>query len=170
MLSPGDCVLADREFLVEEKLTTVGALLRISAFTRGKKQFTGRDVDISTQIAHVCIHVERVIGRFKKFKIMSSVIPISQVDLLNEMMVTVCGLTNLSILKTFIRCSRRDLNVFCMFNLGHVSTGKRLSKYTFFRKELDNFGTDSMFLFFSGFQAHLSLLCSCENCQLSKRR
>ena len=170
ILSPGDCVLADREFLVEEKLATVGAVLRISAFTRGKKQFTGRDVDISTQIAHVCIHVERVIGRFKKFKITSSVIPISQVDLLNEMMVTVCGLTNLSILKTFIRCSRRDLNVFCMFNLGRVSTGKRLSKYTFFSKEPDNFGTDSMFLFFSGFQAHLSLLCSCDNCQLSKRR
>ena len=35
MLSPGDCVLADRGFLVEE-LATVGAVLRISAFTKGK--------------------------------------------------------------------------------------------------------------------------------------
>ena len=96
MLSPGDCVLADRGFLVEEELATVGAVLRIPAFTRGKKQLTARDVDISRQIAHVRIHVERVIGRFKKFKITSSVIPISQVDLLNEIMVTVCGLTNLN--------------------------------------------------------------------------
>ena len=64
MLSPGDCVLADRGFLVEE-LATVGAVLRIPAFTRGKKQLTARDVDISRQIAHVRIHVERVIRRFK---------------------------------------------------------------------------------------------------------
>ena len=92
MLSPGDCVLADRGFLVEE-LATVGAVLRIPAFTRGKKQSTARDVDISRQTAHVRIHVKRVIGRFKKFKITSPVIPISQVDLLNEIMVTLCGLT-----------------------------------------------------------------------------
>ena len=38
----------------------------------------------------------RVNGRFKKFKITPSVIPISQFDLLNEIMVTVCGLTNLN--------------------------------------------------------------------------
>ena len=56
--------------------------------------------------------------------------------------------SKLNILKTFIRCSRRHVNVFCTFNLGRVSTGKRLSKYTFFSKEPDNFGSDSMFLFF----------------------
>ena len=47
MLSPRDCVLADREFLAEEELTTVGAVLRILAFTKGKKQLTAWDVDIS---------------------------------------------------------------------------------------------------------------------------
>ena len=56
--------------------------------------------------------------------------------------------SKLSILKTFIRCSRLDVNVSFTFNLGRVSTGKRLSKYTFFSKELDNFGSDSTFLFF----------------------
>ena len=65
MLSPGDCVLADRGFLVEEELATVGGVIRIPAFTRGKKQLTTRDVDISRQIAHVRIHFERVIRRFK---------------------------------------------------------------------------------------------------------
>ena len=47
MLSPRDCVLADREFLAEEELATVGAVLRILAFTKGKKQLTAWDVDIS---------------------------------------------------------------------------------------------------------------------------
>ena len=32
-------------------------------------------------IAHVRIHVERVIGRLKKFKILSTTIPIAQIDL-----------------------------------------------------------------------------------------
>ena len=74
--------------------------------------------------------------------------------------------SKLNILKTFIRCSRRDVNVFCTFNLGRVSTGKRLFKYTFFSKEPNNFGSGSMFFIFS---VDLLLLCSCNNCQLSKR-
>ena len=36
-LSHGDCVLADQSFLVEEELATRGAVLRVLAFTRGKK-------------------------------------------------------------------------------------------------------------------------------------
>ena len=50
-LTHGDCVLADRGFLVEEELATRGAVLRIPAFTRGKKQMTAKDIDISRQIA-----------------------------------------------------------------------------------------------------------------------
>ena len=67
MLSPGDCVHADRGFLVEE-LANVDAVLRMPAFTKGKKQLTAKDVGISRQIAHVRIHVERVIGRLKNSK------------------------------------------------------------------------------------------------------
>ena len=59
----GDCVLADRGFLIEEELTTRGAVLRIPAFTRGKTQMSAKDVDMPRQIAHVRIHVERVIGQ-----------------------------------------------------------------------------------------------------------
>ena len=50
-LTHGDCVLADRGFLVEEELTTRGAVLRIPAFTRGKKQMTAKDINISRKIA-----------------------------------------------------------------------------------------------------------------------
>lgn len=93
----GDCVLADRGFLVEEELATRGAVLRIPAFTRGKNQMSAKDVDISRQIAHVRIHVERVIGRLKKFLILSSTIPISQVDLIDDVMVSIAGLVNLNL-------------------------------------------------------------------------
>ena len=83
-------------FLIEEELATRGAVLRIPAFTREKKQLTARDVDISQQIAHFRIHVERVIGQLKKFKMLGSVIPICIVDLLDEVMTSVGGLINLS--------------------------------------------------------------------------
>ena len=80
-LTHGDSVLADRGFLVEEELATRGAVLRTPAFTRGKKQMTAKDIDISRQIARVRIHAERVIGHLKKFKKLNATIPIAQVDL-----------------------------------------------------------------------------------------
>ena len=92
----GDCVLADRGFLIEEELATRGAVLRIPAFTRGKKQLSAKDVDRSRQIAHVRIHVERVIGQLKKFRILNSVIPISQVDLTDNIMIVISAIVNLS--------------------------------------------------------------------------
>ena len=92
----GDCVLADRGFLIEEKLATRGAVLRVPAFTRGKVQMSAKDVDMSRQIAHVQIHVEQVIGQLKKFHILNSVIPISQVDLTDDIMIVSSGIINLS--------------------------------------------------------------------------
>ena len=57
---------------------------------------TAKDIDISRQIAHVRIHVERVIGRLKKFKILNTTIPIAQVDLTDNIMVTIAGIINLN--------------------------------------------------------------------------
>ena len=95
-LTHGDCVLADRGFLVEEELVTRRAVLCIPVSTRGKKQMTAKDIDISRQIAHVRIHVNRVIGRLKKFKILNTTIPIVQVDLTDNIMVTTAGIINLN--------------------------------------------------------------------------
>ena len=92
----GDCVLADRRFLIEEELAARGAVLRIPAFNRGKAQMPAKDLDMSRQIAHVRIHVEQVIGQLKKFRILNSVIPISQVDLTDDIMIVISGIVNLS--------------------------------------------------------------------------
>ena len=39
-----------------------GAKLEIPAFTRGKKQLTQREVELSKQLSMVRIHVERIIS------------------------------------------------------------------------------------------------------------
>ena len=91
-----DCILANRDFLIEEELAARGAVLRISAFTRAKNQLTGRDIEISRQIAHVRIHLRRVIEQLKKLKVLRLVILICIVDLLDQIMISVCGLINLS--------------------------------------------------------------------------
>ena len=56
---------------------------------------TAKDIGTSRQIANARIHVERVIGRLKKFKILNNSIPIAQVDL-TDIMVTIAGIINLN--------------------------------------------------------------------------
>ena len=94
-LEHGDEILADRGFLIREELASVGATLRIPSFTKGKSQLPGSCVDTSRQLSRVRIHVERVIGQLKTFQILNTVIPISQVDMLDDILTLCAGLTNL---------------------------------------------------------------------------
>ena len=91
----GDMVMVDRGFTIEEELATRGATLKIPAFTKNK-QMSAKDVHNSRKISNVRIHVERVIGRTKKFKILNSIILIKMVDLLDSVMVVICALVNLN--------------------------------------------------------------------------
>jgi hypothetical protein len=75
-LNPQDIVLADRGFTVKEDVEMVGAKLKIPAFTRGKKQLSAREVEESRLLARVRIHVERVIGRCRDYKILKGPLPI----------------------------------------------------------------------------------------------
>eukprot|EP00112_Aurelia_sp_Birch-Aquarium-sp1_P012053 Seg253.27 transcript_id=Seg253.27/GoldUCD/mRNA.D3Y31 product="THAP domain-containing protein 4" protein_id=Seg253.27/GoldUCD/D3Y31 len=93
---PGDCILADRGFLIDEDLAQRGAFLKIPKFTKGKSQLAAKDVHRSRQLANVRIHVERVIGQLKKFRILQSTIPISQVDLIDNVMVVISAIVNLN--------------------------------------------------------------------------
>ena len=60
-------VMADRRFTIEEELASRGTTLKIPAFTKNKKQMPAKDVHNSHKISNVRIHMERVIGRIKKF-------------------------------------------------------------------------------------------------------
>ena len=57
---------------------------------------TAIGIDISRQIAHIRIHVERVIGRLEKFTTLHNTILITQNDLIDNIIVTIAGIINLN--------------------------------------------------------------------------
>ena len=60
-LLQGDIVLADRGFDIAESMAMMQAQLHIPASTKGKKQLSA-EVESTSKIANVRIHVKRVIG------------------------------------------------------------------------------------------------------------
>lgn len=76
-LLPGDLVLADRGFDISEDVALAYAEIKIPAFTKGKLQLSPVDVETTRKIAHLCIHVERVIGNLcKKYMILQDTAPL----------------------------------------------------------------------------------------------
>ena len=63
---PGDEVLADRGFNVEDAFRFYCAKIATPPFTRGKKQLSKLEVDTARQLSRVRIHVERVIGLLRQ--------------------------------------------------------------------------------------------------------
>lgn len=95
LLEHNDEILADRGFTIRDELAVHGATLKIPHFTKGKKQLSAQEVNTSRQLSNVRIHIERIIGRWKNFKILSTVIPITQADLLDDIVIVCGALTNL---------------------------------------------------------------------------
>ena len=72
-LTPGDVILADRGFDTQESVGLFCSIIKIPAFTKGKKQLSGIEVEQTLRIANVRIQVERVIGNIrKKYSILSA--------------------------------------------------------------------------------------------------
>ena len=77
-LIPGDIILADHGFTIEDSVGLYCAQVVVPPFTKGKKQLSRHEVDWSREISHVRIHVERAISLLKaKYTILKGVIPIS---------------------------------------------------------------------------------------------
>ena len=80
-LIPGDAVMADRGFTIQDSVLFQQSQLVIPAFTKGKKQIEPTDVEKTREIANVRIHVERVIGLLRrKYTILGGSLPIDFLD------------------------------------------------------------------------------------------
>ena len=77
--------------------------LKIPAFTKGKSQLSGIEVEQTRNMANIRIHVERVIGNIrKKFSLLSATQPIDFVTspdesktLLDKIVYVCCALVNM---------------------------------------------------------------------------
>ena len=103
-LLPGDTVLADRGFDIKDSVGLFCATVTLPAYTRGKKQLSGIEVEQTRRIANVRIHVERVIGNVrKKYSLLGMCQPIDflsrksneDVTTLDKIVTVACSLNNL---------------------------------------------------------------------------
>ncbi|XP_015371818.1 PREDICTED: uncharacterized protein LOC107167328 [Diuraphis noxia] len=77
-LLPGDIVLADRGFTINESIGFHYATLKTPAFTKGQPQLHPCSIEETRKIASVRIHVERVIGLTRsKYKILNGPVQIT---------------------------------------------------------------------------------------------
>ena len=56
---------------------------------------TPSEVAFVQQIARARIHIERVIGRLKEFRLLDHTLPLNLVDLVDEIWITACVITNM---------------------------------------------------------------------------
>jgi len=77
-LLPGNIVLADLGFNIQEAAGLLCAEVRLPPFTRGKKQLSKVEIDVARQFSSVRFHGERVIGMVRqKYTILQSILPIN---------------------------------------------------------------------------------------------
>ena len=103
-LLPGDIVLADRGFNIRESVGMMCAEVKVPTFTRGCSQLDAKDVEETRAIAHLRIHVERVIGVVRNtFKFLHSTVPVNMLIKgegenlmpLDKIVTVCCALTNM---------------------------------------------------------------------------
>lgn len=91
-ISPGDMVLDSRGFTMKDLLLSRQASLNIPPFLGQRSKFTA---ELKTRrIAKARIHVQRVIERIKKFKLLSGNISLSLSPITNQMVFVASCLVN----------------------------------------------------------------------------
>ena len=94
LLEPGDSVMADKGFDIEEDLIPLGVKLNIPPFLRGKAQFNSHELVQTRRIASLRIHVERAMERIKNFHIFDRTLPVTVTGIADRMFCVCCYLSN----------------------------------------------------------------------------
>ena len=94
LLQPGDSIMADRGFDIMEDLAPIGVRLNIPPFLRGKSQLDSKELTETRRIASLRIHVERCMERLKNYHIFDGVMPLSLMDIADQIFFVCAVLTN----------------------------------------------------------------------------
>lgn len=93
-LEPGDELMADKGFQIQDLLAPLGVRLNIPPFLTSNAQMPVGDVILTRKIAHLRIHVERAIGRVKEYHILQNVLSATMWNSINEVVYVCCMLAN----------------------------------------------------------------------------
>jgi hypothetical protein len=91
MCDPGDSVMADKGFNVQDLFATNDVTVNIPTFFRKKNRMSGRQVLTDRKIASKRVHIERIIGLMKTYKILTAPLPSSATRLASHI-IRVCGM------------------------------------------------------------------------------
>ena len=94
LLEPGDEVMADKGFLIQEYLEPRGCTLVIPHFLSSKGQFTETENKDNNKITNARVHVERAFRRCKEFHFFDQVLPLALAGSVNQLWAVCCLLTN----------------------------------------------------------------------------
>ena len=94
-LRPGDEVMADRGFVIQDLLFERKVKLVLPAFTRRGLPLSEDDTTNMRCIANVRVNVERVIHRLKNYRIISQTVPINLAPKFDKILRVCAGLCNL---------------------------------------------------------------------------
>lgn len=84
LLSPGDNVMANKGFDIQDDLAKYGVTLNIPAFLKGSSRFSIQDTQHNKKIATLRIRVERGIERIKNWHIFDKCLPIRLAPVVSE--------------------------------------------------------------------------------------
>ena len=94
LVEPHDLVMADRGFTIQNMLQKKRAHLNIPPFLMGRSVFTVEEEARTKVIAKCRIHVERVIERLKKFRIIKNVMPSNEAGIVSQIVFVLSVLVN----------------------------------------------------------------------------
>ena len=94
LLERDDSIMADRGFDILKDLAPRGVRLNIPPFLRGKTQLDQREMTETKRIASLMIHVERCMERIKNYHIFDEVMPLSLMDVADQIFFVCAVLTN----------------------------------------------------------------------------
>ncbi|PFX26981.1 RNA-directed DNA polymerase from mobile element jockey [Stylophora pistillata] len=84
LLQPGDQIMADKGFVIQDILTPLGCSVVMPSFLSSKQQFSKGELRESKKIHILRVHVERAIRRVEEFHFFDRVIPLTMAGSINQ--------------------------------------------------------------------------------------